>query len=154
MMWECYMDNSSKGIYGIFLVRDILTVLRLNIGSPKYLIEAVDWLMKVTTSPMIDLGLYRFKYLNKGRLYLSNLLQMIMWTKNMNWRKSMLIQNNLTILYDKYEKADLNKVMKNKWQNLTEEQHNESLQLLQKSKELFDGELASWKTDPVEFELK
>ena len=63
---------------------------------------------------MIDLGLYRFKYLNKGRLYLSNLLQMIMWTKNMNWRKSMLIQNNLTILYDKYEKADLNKVMKNK----------------------------------------
>ena len=42
MMWECYMDNSSKGIYGIFLVRDILTVLRLNIGSPKYLIEAVD----------------------------------------------------------------------------------------------------------------
>ena len=42
MMWECYMDNSSKGIHGIFLGRYILTASILNIKTPKYIIEAVD----------------------------------------------------------------------------------------------------------------
>ena len=58
------------------------------------------------------------------------------------------------ILDTKYVKADLNKVMKNQCQNLTETPHNELLKLLQNFEELFDGTLGIWKTDPVHFELK
>ena len=33
-------------------------------------------------------------------------------------------------------------------------QRNEPIKLLKKFDELFDGKLGTWKTDPVEFELK
>ena len=36
----------------------------------------------------------------------------------------------------------------------TEIQCNELLKLLQKTEELLDGTLGTWKTDPVDFELK
>ena len=44
--------------------------------------------------------------------------------------------------------------MENQCQNLTMIQHNELLELLQKFEELFDGTLGTWKTDPVDLELK
>ena len=58
------------------------------------------------------------------------------------------------ILDAKYEKVGLHKVMENHCQHLRMTQRNELLQLLQKLKELFDGTLDTWKTDPVNFELK
>ena len=45
------------------------------------------------------------------------------------------------ILDDKYEKTDLNKVMENQFQHLTEIQYNELLKLLQDFEGLFDGTL-------------
>ena len=50
--------------------------------------------------------------------------------------------------------ADLHKVMKTQYQHLTVTQHNELLKLLHKSEELFDGTICTWKTDPINFELK
>ena len=44
--------------------------------------------------------------------------------------------------------------MENQCGYLTESQRNESLKLLQKSEELFDGTLGTWKTHPSYFELK
>ena len=44
--------------------------------------------------------------------------------------------------------------MINKFQHLIDTQRNEFLQLLQKSEELFYGTPGTWKTDPLEFELK
>ena len=44
--------------------------------------------------------------------------------------------------------------MENQCQHLTMTQRNELLKLLQRSEELFNGTLGTWKTDPVEFELK
>ena len=58
------------------------------------------------------------------------------------------------ILYTKYEKADLHKVMETQCKHLTETQRNALLKLLQKSEELLDGTLGTWKTYPVNFELK
>ena len=58
------------------------------------------------------------------------------------------------ILYYKYEKADLHKVMETQCQHITTTQHNELLKLLQILEELFDGTLGPWKIDPVDFELK
>ena len=48
---------------------------------------------------------------------------------------------SLLILDSKYEKADLNKFIKNQDQHLTEVQRNKFLILLQKPEELFDGTL-------------
>ena len=58
------------------------------------------------------------------------------------------------ILHEKYEKSDLNKVMKNLCRHLKEIQCNELIKSLQKTKDFFDGTLGTWKKDPVEFKLK
>ena len=44
--------------------------------------------------------------------------------------------------------------MENQCQHLTMTQRNESLKLLQIFKQLFNGTLVTWKTDPVDFKLK
>ena len=44
--------------------------------------------------------------------------------------------------------------MENQCQYLKTTQHNEFLKLLQKFEYLFDGTLGTYKTDPVDFELK
>ena len=73
----------------------------------------------------------------------------------MNWNTSILLLKKLNVILDaKYGKIYLNKVMKNQCQHLTEIQHNELLSLLQKFEELFDVTLRTWKTYPVDFELK
>ena len=41
--------------------------------------------------------------------------------------------------------------METQCQHLTMTQCNKLLKLLQKSEELFDGTLGTWKTDPVDF---
>ena len=50
--------------------------------------------------------------------------------------------------------AYLNKDIGNQCQNLTEIQCNELLKLLQKSEELSDVTLCTWKIDLADFELK
>ena len=82
---------------------------------------------------MIDLGTYEFKDLNIGNITtkesftnayaeeIYELEQVFNSTKESN-----------VILDDKYNKADLNKVMKNQCQHLIETQHNELMKLSQK----------------------
>ena len=59
-----------------------------------------------------------------------------------------------TVLDGKYEDSNLNKVMKNQYQHLTQTQRNELLKFLQKIELLLYGTLDTWKTDAVGFELK
>ena len=42
--------------------------------------------------------------------------------------------------------------MKTQCQHLTMTRNNELLKLLQKSEELFNGTLGTWKTDPLDFD--
>ena len=58
------------------------------------------------------------------------------------------------ILDAKYEKSDLHKVMETQCQHLRMTQRNDLLKFLQKFEELFDGTLSTWKTYPVDLELK
>ena len=44
--------------------------------------------------------------------------------------------------------------MNNKYQDLTETQHNKLPKLLQNPEELFDGTFGTWKTFPVDIKLK
>ena len=58
------------------------------------------------------------------------------------------------ILFAKYKKLDLHKVMETQCQHLTMTQHNDSLRLLQIFEELLDEKLGTCKIDSIDFELK
>ncbi len=58
------------------------------------------------------------------------------------------------ILDAKYQKADLQAIVKDKCNHLSANQQKKLLQLLQKYKLLFDGTVGDWKTKPVSFQLK
>ena len=58
------------------------------------------------------------------------------------------------ILDAKCEKADLYLAMETQFKHLTITQRNELLKLSQKIKEFFHGTLGTWKSYPVDFELK
>jgi hypothetical protein len=58
------------------------------------------------------------------------------------------------ILDAKYQKADLQSIVKNKCKHLSADQQKKLLQLLTKYELLFDGTLGDWKTKPMSFQLK
>ena len=64
--WYFHVDDSAKGRYDMILGRDILTCLEFNLEFSDCVIEAYDGTFKGTTAPMVDLGTYKFKYLNTG----------------------------------------------------------------------------------------
>jgi hypothetical protein len=58
------------------------------------------------------------------------------------------------ILYAKYQKADLQSIVRDNCKHLSADQQKKLLQLLKKYESLFDGTLGDWKTKPVSFQLK
>jgi hypothetical protein len=58
------------------------------------------------------------------------------------------------ILDAKYQKADLQSIVRDNCKHLSADQQKKLLQLLQKYESLFDGTLGDWKTKPVSFQLK
>jgi hypothetical protein len=57
------------------------------------------------------------------------------------------------IIESKYTPADLSKIVE-EFTHLEQAERRQLLQLLQKYKDLFDGSLGTWKTDPIQLELK
>jgi hypothetical protein len=58
------------------------------------------------------------------------------------------------ILDAKYQKADLQSIVKDECKHLNADQQKKLLQLLLKYELLFDGTLGDWRTKPVSFQLK
>ncbi len=58
------------------------------------------------------------------------------------------------ILDAKYQKADLQSIVRDNCKHLSANQQKKLLQLLTKIESLFDGTLGNWKTTPVSFQLK
>jgi hypothetical protein len=58
------------------------------------------------------------------------------------------------ILDAKYQKADLQSIVRDNCKYLSTNQQKKLLQLLKKYEPLFDGTLGDWKTKPVSFQLK
>ena len=73
-MWNCHVDYSSKGRYGIILVIYLFKYLGLNIKFSEKFTKADDGPLKVSTSPVVDLGTCEFKDLNIGKLHPNNCL--------------------------------------------------------------------------------
>ena len=65
---KCHMDESSKGGYDMILGIYLLTELGLNLKFSDHVIEADDGTFKGSTTPMVDLGTYKFKILNTGEI--------------------------------------------------------------------------------------
>jgi hypothetical protein len=57
------------------------------------------------------------------------------------------------ILDVKYQKADLQLIVRDKCKHLSADQQKKLLQLLTKYELLFDSTLGDWKTKPVSFQL-
>jgi hypothetical protein len=60
----------------------------------------------------------------------------------------------MQILDAKYQKADLQSIVRDNCKHFSANQKKKLLQLLQKYELLFDGTLGDWKTKPVSFQLK
>jgi hypothetical protein len=58
------------------------------------------------------------------------------------------------ILDAKYQKADLQSIVRDNCKHLSANQQKKLLQLVTKYESLFDGTLGDWKTKPVSFQLK
>ena len=95
---------------------------------------------------MVDLGMYEFKDLNTGKitpeeLFTNTYVGEVYDSEHVSTTTEWLH----VILYAKYKKSDLQKVMKTQCQNLKMTQRNEYLKFLHKFEELFNGTLRTWK---------
>ena len=66
-MWNCHIDDSVKCRYYIIIGIYLLTYLGLNLKFENVFKRGYRPL-KRSTAPMIDLGTYKFKYLNMGKI--------------------------------------------------------------------------------------
>ena len=64
------------------------------------------------------------------------------------------MQRMVKILYAKYEKADLQAIVRDQCAHLKPNEQAFLLEFLMDFEPLFDGTLGTWKTTPVSFELK
>ena len=148
------VDDSSKVRHETILGRYLLTALELNLKLSHHVIKADDGTFKGLTEPMVDLGTHEFKYLNIGNITPEESFTNV-YAEEINESEQVHTSTKrLCVILDaKYEKPDLNKVMKNQCQDLIEIQCHELLKLLQTFEEFFDGTLGTWIKYPVELEL-
>ena len=99
--------------------------------------------------------MYKLKYLNTGKIIPEGYF-MSAYTEELFEQERIRTYTKLlrTILYFKYEISYLNKVMKNKCENLIEEQHNKLLKLLQNLKSCLMEHLIPGKQIQYIFNLK
>jgi hypothetical protein len=62
-------------------------------------------------------------------------------------------RKNSNIIESRYTPADLKKIVE-ECTHLEKDKQKQLLKFLQKFEELFDGSLGTWKTDPINLELK
>ena len=104
---------------------------------------------------MVALDAYVFKYLNTGNIKPEYVFTDA-YAKEVHDSEHVCTATKQlrAISYTKYEREYLHKFMKTQCQHLTMTQRNDLLKLLQKFEPFFNGTIGTWKTDPVDFELK
>ena len=153
--WNFHVDESTKGMYDMILVRVLFAELGINIKFSELVTEADDVPFNGSTTPIVDLGTHIFKYLNIGKITPEECFTNDYVKEVYESDHELTATKRLRVILDsKYEKSDLQKVMEHQCQHLIMTQRNELLKLLQKFEEFIYGTLGNWKTDPVEFELK
>ena len=103
----------------MILEQDLLTELVLNIKFSEHVIEADYGTFNGSTKPMVDLGTYIFKDLNKGKIapeeqFTNTHVEEVYESEHVHTAKKRL----RLILDAKYEKVNLHKFMENQCQNV------------------------------------
>ena len=140
--WRFNVCNSKKELhYDMIIGRDLLKQLGMVLDFQK---ETNKWDLK-TTIPMQGYAKLR-KFSGK------EIKKMIQSTKEPIMTQK--ATNRIIIILDSnYHKANLCQVMA-KATHLSDSEHSKLYNLLLQYKDLFDGTLGKWKTEPVELELK
>ena len=65
---EFSVDNSAKNRYRMILGTDLLKPMGLNLKNSEHVIKGGEGTFEGSTSPIIDLGIYEFKGLNRYKI--------------------------------------------------------------------------------------
>ena len=135
--WEMHVDETSSqsSNYDMILGRDLLTTIGVDI-----LFSSQEIIWEGASIPMRDPEM--FKKYNQN------------WLEHTTFALEAVDEDFIQrMAEEKYSPADLPKEVE-QCDNLTQREKSQLLKLLEKFKSLFDGSLGTWKTSPVELELK
>ena len=108
----------------------------MNLKFYENVIEADDGTFKGSTTPMVDLSTYIFKYLNTGKIIPEESFTNAYVGEVYESEHVCTTTKALRVVLDaRYEKSDSHKVMETQCQHLTMTQRDKLLKLLQKSEE-------------------
>ena len=93
-----------------------------------HVIESDGGHFKGSMAPMVDLGTYAFKGLNRGEITSKELFMNAYAVEIHELEQTCTSTKRLQVILDaQYEKSELNNAMKNQWQCRTETQRNKLL---------------------------
>src|SRR6478672_12336434 len=138
--WTAFVDETDKlaSKYDMIIGRDLLEELGMNFLFSSNLMEWDN-----ASTPMLDPDLF-------DQDNLDQLANEMLYMHDPDTTEAERIQE---ILDAKYCKADLEKLSQ-ECEQLTREDQQKLLKLLQKYEHLFDGTVGTWSTDPVNLILK
>ena len=138
--WMVYVDKTegNLGHYDMIIGRDMLETLGINLLFSEQIIKWDN-----ATIPMRNISSF-------DEINIDTLTNEILSMHDPTTTEAERIQSILDV---KYAPADLDDIVK-ECTHLTSDEQNQLLQLLIKYEDLFDGTLGSWKTEPIEIELK
>jgi hypothetical protein len=136
---NAYVDEShhESSNYDMIIGRALLHLLGINLLFDT---AEISW----------DIAKIRMQPPGKqDRDWLDTMEQELLYAHDPSTTDAERIQN---IIESKYTPADLSKIVE-ECTHLEKDEQRQLLKLLQKFEQLFDGTLATWKTDPVDLEL-
>ena len=133
--WEFHVDEVETTHYDLLIGRDLLNEVGIDLLFSS---KVISW--EGTTAPMKDPLEFKEKNLN--------------FLTHKRFAQDQIEEDFMQQMTEqKYLPANLEEEA-SKCQNLTKNEQSQLLQLLHKYNSLFDGSLGTWKTSPVELELK
>jgi hypothetical protein len=138
--WNCYVDDSSPDtcLYDLIIGRDLMFELGIDIC---FSTAEIKW--ENASIPMVSVD-------SLHNLNIDRFEKELLYSQDPETTDAERIQN---IVESKYCPADLRKIVEN-CDALDKKEKEKLFQLLSKFETLFDGTLGTWKTDPIELELK
>ena len=120
MRWKCHEDESSTGRYDMILGRDLLTALVLDLKFYKNVIYGGEGPYKGCSAPILDINNYDFNVLIAKTVKPQESFINAYAKKCLKYEGAISSTRRMRIiLYAKYKKSYLNKVMAEKCQHLS-----------------------------------
>ena len=99
MTWNFHVDKFANSMYYMIPDIDLLIELVFNLKLCEHLIKEDDKPLKGSSSPMIDLGTYKFNDLNTGKIKLKSSIINTYVERYISQKLSVLILNDYVYSY-------------------------------------------------------